>query len=510
MDIWPGYWTLTAIAVFSYVFHHILSSRRQSKKGVFPPGPKPLPFIGNVLDLITAEPWLMYMRWEKEFNSKIFNLTIAGKRMFILNSLEDVVELLEKRAGIYSDRVWLPLVEMSGWTFNTGLMPHNERWKQERRIFQQTFKRESVAQFQPTQSTKVHTMLRQLLVDPENFAAYYKTLSAAVILDIMYGYEVQPKNDHIIQVVQRAIRRLIENGDNPSVAALNAFPVLRHLPRWFPGTEFHKIVDDCREYTQGMLNIPFEYVRTSIREGSLKESVVRTLLETNIVGEESVKGIAGTAFSAGTDTVLSALECFFFAMALHPEKQRKAQAEIDRIVGSDRLPTFRDRDSLPYVEAIYREMFRWLPPFPMTVPHVAQEEDVYQGYYIPKGTVIFPNVWAITHDKTKYKDPDSFIPERFFDDGKLNDDSRVLGFGFGRRLCPGQYLASATVWLSMVTVLAAFDIGLPYDLDGNLIKTQRIYVKADALHLSPYKCSITPRSTNARKLIEATEYTAGY
>lgn len=77
----------------------------------------------------------------------------------------------------------------------------------------------------------------------------------------MYGYEAQPKNDRVIQVVERAIQRLIENGDNPSVAALNIFPVLRYLPRWFPGTGFHKIVDECREFTKEMLDIPFEYAR---------------------------------------------------------------------------------------------------------------------------------------------------------------------------------------------------------------------------------------------------------
>jgi cytochrome P450 len=73
-------------------------------------------------------------------------------------------------------------------------------------------------------------------------------------------------------------------------------------------------------------------------------------------------------------------------MALHPEKQRKAQEEIDRIIGCDRLPAFQDRESLVYVEAIYRETFRWLPPLPMIVPHVAEADDVYKGYFIPKGS----------------------------------------------------------------------------------------------------------------------------
>lgn len=77
----------------------------------------------------------------------------------------------------------------------------------------------------------------------------------------MYGYDVEPKNDRIVQVVERAVQRLIENGANPSVAALNVFPVIRHLPRWFPGTGFHKVVDECAEFTKDMLNVPFEHVR---------------------------------------------------------------------------------------------------------------------------------------------------------------------------------------------------------------------------------------------------------
>jgi cytochrome P450 len=74
-------------------------------------------------------------------------------------------------------------------------------------------------------------------------------------------------------------------------------------------------------------------------------------------------------------------------MALHPEKQRKAQEEIDRIIGRDRLPVFQDRESLVYVEAIYREVFRWLPPLPMIVPHISEADDVYKGYFIPKGSI---------------------------------------------------------------------------------------------------------------------------
>ena len=80
-------------------------------------------------------------------------------------------------------------------------------------------------------------------------------------------------------------------------------------------------------------------------------------------------------------------------MALFPEAQRKAQEEIDRVVGTDRLPTFEDRENLPYVDALVKEALRWHPVVPMGVPHVTTEDDIYEGYFIPKGSILLPNIW---------------------------------------------------------------------------------------------------------------------
>lgn len=86
-----------------------------------------------------------------------------------------------------------------------------------------------------------------------------------------------------------------------------------------------------------------------------------------------------------SEQTVSALGTFFLCMALHPEVQYKAQEEIDRVVGSDRLPVFEDRRALPYVEAIYREVMRWQPVLPLGVSHATTEDDMYNGYFIPKG-----------------------------------------------------------------------------------------------------------------------------
>jgi cytochrome P450 len=89
------------------------------------------------------------------------------------------------------------------------------------------------------------------------------------------------------------------------------------------------------------------------------------------------------------------MACFFLAMIVFPDVQRKAQEEIDRVVGPDRLPSFDDRDNLPYINAIVKEILRWHPVAPMGVPHVSTEDDLYDGYLIPKGALVLPNIWYV-------------------------------------------------------------------------------------------------------------------
>ncbi|KIL66933.1 hypothetical protein M378DRAFT_355739 [Amanita muscaria Koide BX008] len=192
-------------------------------------------------------------------------------------------------------------------------------------------------------------------------------------------------------------------------------------------------------------------------------------------------------------------------MTLHPVEQKKAQQEIDHVVGSDRLPNFEDRSSLPYVEALYREVLRWRPIGPLTFPHATDKDDVYNGYFIPKGANVFANVWAISRDEIVYPDPEAFRPERFFkNDGTLKDDNVMYLFGFGRRICPGRHLADSVIWLTIASVLATFNISKAKDADGNLVE---IDAGTDAFTDSilsgplPFECSITPRSSLAQTII---------
>ncbi|KIL63063.1 hypothetical protein M378DRAFT_164944 [Amanita muscaria Koide BX008] len=195
-------------------------------------------------------------------------------------------------------------------------------------------------------------------------------------------------------------------------------------------------------------------------------------------------------------------------MTVHPVEQQRAQQEIDQVIGSDRLPTFADRSSLPYVEALYREVLRWRPIAPLSVAHATDVDDVYKGYYIPKGSMVFANVWAISRDETKYPEPEEFRPERFFnEDGSLNDDAIGYVFGFGRRICPGQHMADLVVWLMITSVLAMFNISKDKDEDGNVIEVDASidsFTDSYTSHSLPFKCAIAPRSQLAETLVRDT------
>ncbi|KAJ7672747.1 cytochrome P450 [Mycena rosella] len=402
------------------------------------------------------------------------------------------------------------MTDLIGWDFSVVLMPYTEKWRKHRRLFQQFFRPDAARTYRPIQMTKIHDFLRGLLSRPEDFVALYKTVAAAIIMATMYGYQIEPIEDHFVTLSEEAVKMLTDTF-LPGAAAVNAFPFLRHLPGWLPGCGFQYFAAECRKRTEEMQQGPFDFVKENMLEGTHTKSVVATLLEVNQVEggsyqlEQVIRAFSATAYAGGADTTVSSLGTFFYAMAVHPEIQQKAQSEIDNVIGTHRLPEFEDRPSLPYIEALYREVMRWKPVLPLGVAHATIADDIYEGYFIPKGATIISNIWAMTHDESIYPEPDRFNPDRFFTaDGELNDDDTVLAFGFGRRICVGRHTADATVWATITSVLSAFTIAKAKDEAGNEIDIDPVYSDGSISHPQPFQCSIAPRSELAQNLVEAT------
>ncbi|KAJ7773417.1 cytochrome P450 [Mycena metata] len=494
----------------------------------FPPGPPPRIFVGNYAEIPTELSWLTYTDWGKRYGGLV-HASALGQHIVIVNSLKTASDLFEKRSHIYSDRPTVPMVELLGWEFNLGFLPYGERWRRQRRMFQQHFRRDIAQTYRPIQIRKVHKLLQELLVRPQEFRELIRTLAAAIIMATVYGYEIQREtNDYFVTLSENAANILVASV-LPGALAVNVFPILRHLPGWLPGCGFQQIAAESRVLVEEMKSAPFEFVKQNMVEDAVAKSVVGRLLQASEARGRSddsiIQEVASVAYGAGSDTVstssmqgrnlfsgrnktVSALATFFLVMALHPDIQKKAQNEIDSIIGTHRLPEYGDRPSLPFVEALYREVQRWRPVLPLGVAHATSEDDIYEELWSDpiSGTTVISNTWAMTRDESVYTDPERFNPDRFFTEGKLNNDDVGIAFGFGRRICPGRHAADSTLWATIASILSTFNIAKAKDESGKEIDIDVVYSDGFISHPLAFACSITPRSETAKSLIHATAH----
>ncbi|KAG1815622.1 cytochrome P450 [Suillus subaureus] len=462
----------------------------------------PLPVIGNLTHISLTEPWLTYTAWKKIYGDLI-RVRLMGQEIVVINSEKTARALLDQRSAVYSDRPSiLPARKFFGVEWLTTLLPYGAELRSHRKLFHHALHAESSLRQRENYLHRARFLLASLLHDPEGFKAHLHSFAAAIAMRITYGYEVQSENDPYVYAVSE-LNTMIAKGLTPEkTAILLAFPFLVHVPVWFPGAKLQREALYSRQLAQKVLNAPFEFTKLQIAAGTASQSLVFDCLtqidEDNHEAQESV-------IKATAATTSSTLQGFILAMILYPEVQAKAQAEIDAVVDSTRLPGFEDRPSLPYVEAIVRETFRWMPSSPLGIPHATSSDDIFEGYLIPKGACVSLNIWAINLDEEKYPEPDEFRPERHFaTDGSLLSESfsNNIVFGLGRRICPGRFAAESTVWAAIVSILATFRIEKAKDVDGRDVDVEKRFTTGLAIHPVPFRCAFICRSAQKEMIRE--------
>ncbi|TFK73206.1 cytochrome P450 [Pluteus cervinus] len=488
----PSVWSL-ALALLLLVIAYARGFRRRP---AHPPGPKPLPIIGNLLDVPKSKGHVVFKEWEKQYDSKLLYASVLGQSVLVINSLEDATELLEKRASTTSDRPWLPLMDLVGATRNTLLKRYGDSWRFHRRILHQNLRKGVLEHYRPILMQKSHILLHRLAQDPAEFLTHFKIYSSSLLMGVVYGCDMEAPDEwnlptSYFEWAEKVIR---------DVSKIGLLPIIRQAPSWLLGGS-QSYTADLRRRVLKLRDQPFDLAKEKAMLDDERLDMVSRVLRNKVEGpessEEPLRDVSMSAWVAGVETTASALGSFILALCLCPDVQEKAQDEISRVVGSDRLPTLEDRPSLPYLEAIYREVLRWKPPAPQAVPHSTVQDDMYKGYFIPSGTIIIPNVWAMMRDEESYPEPEAFRPERYLKpDGTLDarQSDRVLAYGFGRRACPGKDLASESFWLGIAHILASFDIAKAKDKEGMDIPLTLEYFDDEAVvRPKPFPCSITAR-----------------
>ncbi|TGJ83633.1 hypothetical protein E0Z10_g5125 [Xylaria hypoxylon] len=392
-----------------------------------------------------------------------------------------------------------------------GMTQYGKTHRIRRKVLHQSFgTQKTITPFLPLQEKEVHRFLFRVLQEPDQFFNHIRTMSGAMILKMTYGYTVEPnKPDPLIDLVDRSMAHFSQCA---SYWFLDIIPALRYLPAWMPGTRWKKTGMEWRQTLNEVTDKPFIFAQQKLASGSSDKSFVMNSLRSrgdipsSKDDELVLKCSAVSVYFGGADTSVNTLSSFFLLMIQFPEVQRKGQEEIDRVIGSSRLPMFSDRESLPYINAIVMEAWRWHTVTPMSLPHAANAEDVIDGFYIPKGAVILPNVWWFMHDPAVYPNPSEFNPSRFLGPNPAPNPKNHI-FGYGRRICPGRYLADSSVWLTIARSLAVFDISKGLDESGSEIDPTTQYAPTPGLisRLESFKATIKPRSSRHEVLIRQLE-----
>jgi cytochrome P450 len=501
---------LAALMIRSYV-----NERQRNPNNLpYPPGPKGYPIIGNLFDIPALFLYKHFKLVGDQLGSDIVHVSVLGYHLIVLNSKAVVDDLLDKRSAIYSGRPRMPMLcELMGFGYSLGFTDYGQYWKDARRLFHQHFSPTAVVQFRPKQLKSSHLLLRNLLESPERWTDHLALMAGSVILDIGYGIQVNSPDNFYIRQSEEALQ-LVDKAGTPGAWLVDIFPCLKHVPAWIPGAGFKYKALAWRKALEDTRDLPFEFTKREMAKGTAQTSF--SSLALNDIEEQAEKSagscgywemvarnVAATLYTAGADTSVNILRTWLLAMLLYPEAKKSARAQVDAAVGCDHLPTYDDEAQMPYITAMMKETLRWQQVAPFAIPHVAAQNDVYRGYFIPKGAIIMGNAWAICHDEKLFPDPFSFKPERFLDP---NLDPRAHAavdhaFGFGRRMCPGRYMAYGFVWITMAGVLATFDIEKPRDKNGVVIEPSGKYSGGILGTPEPFEVSLKPRSREAMELI---------
>ncbi|KAK0222604.1 cytochrome P450 [Armillaria nabsnona] len=500
---------LLATLLFGAFLLYRLSLSILRRRLPLPPGPKRLPLIGNLWNVprTVDHPWRTYAQWATRYGG-VFYLDIPGNPTLVINSAQAAEDLFEKRSGNYSDRPDFTMLKLSGWDINLAFMRYSNRWRSHRRMFHQYFQPRAVAAYYPVQLKATSALLKQLLKSPDAFTHHIRHHAGSIIMKTVYGYDVDPNGDQFVELVDRAQESIHAVG-NVGAFLVDYIPSLKYLPRWMPGAKFLRLARAWRKDVEEMAEEPFKYSTELMAKGFappslVSENLTKTEVLENAMHLEIVRNTAAVAFSAGADTTVSAVLSAILAFILYPEIQAKAQAEVDAVIGhGTRLPNFDDRPQLPYIDAIVLEVLRWNPVVPLGVAHRSMQEDVYRRYYIPAGTTVIGNAWAMLHDEKDYSNPLVFDPDRFIpQDGKEAQPEPTVAFGFGRRVCPGRYLALNTAWIGIASMASTLSFSKAVDFEGRVIEPSSTYTSKFVSFPLHFECRIKPRSAAAQALLD--------
>ncbi|KAJ6545762.1 cytochrome P450 [Mycena capillaripes] len=441
--------------------------------------------------------WRTFSEWARKYGDCVY-FRVLGQPIIILGSLKAAHDLLNQRSAIYSSRPRLVMAgDLIGFDRGLALMPYSSRFLSLRRLIHKELTGNMLRKYWVLHEDESRILIKKILEEPSLLLESIRHYAGSIILRVVYGYKTAPRNDRFLLLAEE-VMGAFSLASQPGAWAVDIIPWLRHLPSWFPGTNFKQTAATWAKLHMDVMEGPFNWALSHqdspllVRPNFVSTVMNRSPDALSVEDQDLLFWASGSLFGGGADTTVATLSSFFLAMALYPEVQAAAQAELDTVLSGE-LPRLTDRPSLPYVECVMREVLRWNPIAPLGLPHMLTQDDAYDDHHLPDGSIVMVNVWSILRDPLVFPDPLEFRPDRFINDNRAVETVGSV-FGFGRRACPGIHFAEASMFIAIASALAWCNISDPINSRGEKIHRDVEYQTGTISHPEKFSCTIVPRA----------------
>ncbi|KAG8580002.1 hypothetical protein GDO81_007074 [Engystomops pustulosus] len=455
--------------LLSIIFLILVKSFYESKKHnrtQFPPGPRSLPFFGNMFSIDMKKPYKSFQKFAEKYGS-VFTLRIGAQEMVVLSGYETVKDALVNYAEEFSGRPCWPAFEEIRKGHGI-ILSNGENWKVMRRFTLSTLR--DFGMGKKTIEDKINEESGYLIKHIGSFKGeefpdndIFNAAVANIIVAIVLGHRLDYEDPSLRRLLQLSDENLRLAG-SPMVMLYNAFP---SIIRWLPGSH-NSIYKNADELTRYVTETFTNYKK------KLDANDQRNLIEAFLVKQQEEKPspdmyfhndnltlLVTDLFSAGMETTNTTLRWGVLLMMKYPQIQKNVQKEIDKVIGSS-VPLVKHRKEMPYTDAVIHEIQRFANILPTNLPHATTQDVMFRGYFLPKGTYIIPLLASVLRDKNYFERPEEFYPQHFLDSkGNFVKNEAFIPFSLGKRSCAGESLAKMELFLFFTALLQNFTLKAP-------------------------------------------------
>lgn len=375
------------------------------------------------------------------------------------------------------------------------LLPYGPQYRRHQRVQGGVLTVKLSAQYTKLQDLESRQLMFELLETNEDaWMERFHRYSSSLIFALAYGKRMPRGDEDEVKNIETVMEHFLYSA-RVGTWIVDAIPILNKLPKFL--APWKKIGDEYHDFESKLYLGFWEEGKKSKRWNWVKEA--SSMKDADEVSRLELAYMVGIMYEAGSDTTTMAMQSFVLAALTYPDAIKEAQKELDDAMGST-FPTFDDRQRLPMVDALAKETLRWRPVSAGGIPHAVTQDDEYEGYHIPKGSVVLANHWAIDLDEEVYgADALEFRPSRWTE----NPDLPLASFGYGRRVCTGQHVATNSLFINIARLLWAFNIEHAVDESGKQIEADPLgYTQGFNSGPLPFKARFVPRNAERRAAVD--------